>query len=223
MRRYWIFIGLGAVAVFAAGMLVVTAVRRASHGIHQLAGGWQTMMAGVPQKLGPVRLDGVPLGTARHLRIWRDTREGPRYLQIQVALADSALERLQACNALAAAPDSLVGKSSDLRCLTTIPDSGSRQIGELLTGDSDSVRRPIFATVSQAAKFDSGNGDDKARAVDIRATNGGAHVVVEDWSGHQLVSVDADSQHGARITIRDSTGKALFHLRADSAGVTMGH
>jgi hypothetical protein len=220
MNRYWIRIALGALGIFAVGMLLVTGVRHGKAEVSKQLEGITLASAVLPQKLGPVTLDGMRIGAVTRLRLVRDSGRARR---MEVTLAPSGREglaRLAACAALAGDLDRLLDEG--LRCAGA-DTAGQARFGTLSVAGGE-VERPLFAPAEQVARFRGEDRNDNAQVVDIRAdsTTGQAHLVVEGANGRKLVQIEADSQHGALIDIRDEHGKPIFHLQADSTGVNFG-
>jgi hypothetical protein len=223
MNRYWLRIALGALGIFAVGMLFVMGVRRGKAEVSKRLGGISLAQAMIPHKLGPVTLDGAPIGSVSRLRIIRDSARAERHMDVTlVPDGPAALARIDACAALAGDLERLFEDEGEgLRCAGA-DTAGLARFGTLATASGE-LRRPLFASAEQVAKFGHEGANDEARVVDIRADSatGKAHIVVEGANGQKLVQIDADSEHGARIDIRDEHGKPVFHLQADSNGVNI--
>lgn len=223
MNRYWMRIGLGAVGIFVVGMLLVTGVRRGKAEVGKRLSGIAFAQGIVPGKLGPVRLDGVRLGTVNRIHIARDSAAGQRRMDVTLVPGGrAALDQLAACPALTGDVDRLFDDhGAGFRCAGA-DTAGQQRFGTLAVADTD-LSRPLFAPAAQVAHFDQDDRNDGNQVIDIRADSAGgqAHITVENADGRKLVQIEADSQHGALIDIRDANGKPVFHLRADSTGVEM--
>jgi hypothetical protein len=112
MRSYWIRILLGALAVFAIGMIGVTLARRGHDKVHSvLAGSGQLT---IPLPFVPFQLDGNKLGTLERLVVNRDAPRKVSSLELEVKLADSLVARgLEGCR-LTANLDSDSGAPGDV-------------------------------------------------------------------------------------------------------------
>lgn len=100
MRGYWIRIALGAVAIFAVGMIGVTLVRRGVSGVREVAEG--TGPITLPVMFVPFKLDGQKLGTVHRVTLHRDAPKRLSSVELEVTLADSVLARgLEGCRLLA--------------------------------------------------------------------------------------------------------------------------
>jgi hypothetical protein len=222
MNRYWMRIALGAVGIFVVGMLLVTGVRRGKAEVSKRIGGIALASAMMPQKLGTMTLDGDRIGTVTRLRIARDS-VGTRRMDLTLTPSGRAgADHLASCGALAGDLEHLLGdESGGFRCAGA-DTAGQARFGTVAVASGDVVR-PLFASAAQVARFEREDRNDEAQTVDVRADSatGQAHVLVQGADGRNLVRIDADSQNGALIDIRDEHGKSVFHLKADSTGLEM--
>ena len=100
MRNYWMRIVLGAVAIFAVGMIGISLVRRGMRGVHEGAEG--TGPITVPIAFVPFKLEGRKLGTLSKLVLYRDAPKQLSSVELEVKLADSMLARgLEGCRLVA--------------------------------------------------------------------------------------------------------------------------
>lgn len=180
MRTYWLKIILGAVAIFAVGMLVVTGIRRASHGVHELAEGSGNITIPLPFGILPFKVDGERLGSIERVTLERSAPKVITSLRL-VAKLDSGVspERLAGCS-LAGHRITELDESSSFECIrtdsaaaTAAPapaaqagnaDSGGAQVtateappapalvpfGVVLVGD---MQIPLMLTPSDIAEF----------------------------------------------------------------------
>jgi hypothetical protein len=104
MRNYWMRIALGALGVFAVGMIAVTLVRRGLAKVNDVVTGSGPLS--IPLALIPFQLNGNKLGTLQRLVLYRETPKKVSSVQLEVKLNDSLLARgLEGCR-LAANLDS---------------------------------------------------------------------------------------------------------------------
>ena len=89
MRSYWVKIVLGAVGIFALGMVVVTAIRRATNQVRVYRDTSDPVSIPFPFGILPFRLDGVKLGTVEHLTLLRDSPQGISNIRLLIKLSDS--------------------------------------------------------------------------------------------------------------------------------------
>lgn len=105
MRNYWMRIVLGAVAIFAVGMIGISLVRRGLHGVHEVAEG--TSPIRVPLAFVPFKLEGRNLGKVSKLVLYRSAPKQLSSVELEVKLADSVLARgLEGCRLVANLDDS---------------------------------------------------------------------------------------------------------------------
>jgi hypothetical protein len=91
MRNYWLRIVLGAVAIFAVGMIGVTLARQGVGRVRNVVEG--TGPISVPIAFIPFKLDGQKLGTVSKIVLQRDAPKQIASVELQIKLADSAVAR----------------------------------------------------------------------------------------------------------------------------------
>src|SRR5215213_5963422 len=89
MRSYWLRILLGALAVFAIGMVGVSMVRRGRDKVTEVMAGTGPLT--IPLPFIPFKLDGNKLGMVEQLVVNRDAPKKVSSLDLQVKLDDSLL------------------------------------------------------------------------------------------------------------------------------------
>ena len=92
---YWTKIGLGALAIFAVGMVIVTMGRRGTDWVDHVAHSASTIS--VPIVFVPFRLDGRDIGSIRRLNIMRDAPDHVTGATIEVKLGGRAELPAEAC------------------------------------------------------------------------------------------------------------------------------
>lgn len=96
MRNYWLRILLGAVAIFAVGMVGVTLARQGMGRVRGVVEGSGPIT--LPVAFLPFKLDGERIGTIQRIRIFRTAPKQVRSVNVQVRLADSVSpSRLERC------------------------------------------------------------------------------------------------------------------------------
>ena len=130
MRNYWLRIVLGALAIFAVGMLIAKMVRRGSVAVHQIAEGSGPISVPLPGFV-PFSLDGNRLGSVRRITMYRDAPKRPSSFVVSVSLPDSvASDRLARCIILVDTSQNSAGTSADInaktafRCLSAADTAG---------------------------------------------------------------------------------------------------
>src|SRR6476661_4234220 len=127
MRNYWIRIALGALGVFAVGMVVVAIVRRLATTVKTVAESSDPIT--IPLAFVPFRVDGDRLGTFDQAVLIRKSPKKVTALELGVKLEDSAsVRRLDDCVLLArfatkAAGGDVEFNDADFACLR--PDSAT--------------------------------------------------------------------------------------------------
>jgi hypothetical protein len=89
MRNYWLRIVLGAVAVFAVGMVGVTLARQGAGRVRNVVEG--TGPLSVPVAFIPFKLDGQKLGTVSKIVLQRTVPKHISSVEVQIRLSDSAI------------------------------------------------------------------------------------------------------------------------------------
>lgn len=198
MRNYWLRIVLGALAIFAVGMLIAKMVRRGSVAVHQIAEGSGPISVPLPGFV-PFSLDGNRLGSVRRITMYRDAPKRPSSFVVSVSLPDSvASDRLARCIILVDTSQNSAGTSADInaktafRCLSAADTAGKDLVpfGSIVIrsrGDSfpfllprkvvDEMRNPSRPTADSisAAVAESLGAADSVRAPDsTRAAAPGA-------------------------------------------------
>ena len=238
MRSMWVKIGLGAGAVFALGMMVVTitgaarnAAKAAVHGSLMRAS--QVLASAAARSDLPFRLGGVPIGTIRNVDIQRTIRGELPQVRLVVDLSPPGLSsRLEDC-ILVPAQDGDFRPDQGFRCAdgsatdqATIgfarfePGAVDRPIRvgpalarELRRGDPFEARADLGGQVRISAKGDSGE------LVDLLADSGGVSLRVQDEMQRAVLRLLADST-GASLRVRGADGKVV-RLEANRAGLTI--
>lgn len=93
--NYWTKIGLGALAIFAVGMVLVGMGRRGTEWVEHVAHSASTIS--VPIVFVPFRLDGRDIGSIRRLDIMRDAPDHVTGATIAVKLAERAKLPAEGC------------------------------------------------------------------------------------------------------------------------------
>jgi hypothetical protein len=100
MRGYWMRIALGALAIFAVGMVGVTLARRSIGSVRQVAEGSGPIT--LPVMFVPFKLDGQKLGTVTKVVLHREAPKRLSAVELGVKLSDSVLARgLEGCRLVA--------------------------------------------------------------------------------------------------------------------------
>ena len=100
MRNYWLKILLGALAVFAVGMIGVTLARRGIAGVERVVASDKPLT--IPLGLVPFELQGERLGKLDQVTLFRKSPQEVTAVELEVNLADSLVARgLAGCRLVA--------------------------------------------------------------------------------------------------------------------------
>jgi hypothetical protein len=95
MRNYWLKIVLGALGIFAVGMIIRTIVRAGHDEVMHVVETSDPIS--IPVAFVPFKLDGERLGTIRRITILRDQPKRPTAVEFSVRMSDSVSARLADC------------------------------------------------------------------------------------------------------------------------------
>jgi hypothetical protein len=130
MRNYWLKIVLGALVIFAAGMVIAKGINKGSAAVHEIADGAGPISIPLPGFV-PFSLDGTRLGSVRRITMYRSAPKLPSSFAVSVQLADSVpSERLARCIIMLDTTDKQSGGSFNVnantafRCLTPADTAG---------------------------------------------------------------------------------------------------
>jgi hypothetical protein len=216
MRSLWSKIGIGALAIFLVGMMLITLGRQAKTAAAEaintaLESPAFAKVASAASDI-PFRLDGERLGTVRRANIRRDHAGGLPEVNLNVDLYDpGALGELKGCVLV---PEHRHGFDFDRGFSCAAGLTGDLvEVGRVSFSPGD-LERPLMVEPADAA--DLSQGDPFEATADL----GGAVRVNVRGHGGELVRLLAD-QHGANLKVNDELGRALVRLFADSNGATI--
>jgi hypothetical protein len=217
MKTLWGKIGLGALGVFGAGMLLITVVGDAKSAARSAV--ISALGAGIPEAAQanaapdmPFRLAGDQLGLIRRMVVQRESSGAIPDVKLEVELSDPRfLARIRHCNLV---PDGNNDFDFErgFQCESG-PVEGYLSVGSV-TFYPGHLTRPVM--VLRKLESDLRDGDA------FRATaqmDGDVRVTARGKDG-KLVRIRADSS-GANIRINDAVGRALLRLLADSNGASL--
>jgi hypothetical protein len=179
MRTYWLRILLGALAVFAVGMIGITFARRTRDSVTAVVTGSGPLS--IPLPFVPFELEGNKLGRLERLVVNREAPKKVSSVDLEVKLDDSLLVQGLAGCRLAANLESDSSKSGDINfrshrledrafffCAKS--DSGLVEFGTVKLAPGD-VTVPLLVPLSLAEQMRAGNwGDhDTADSADVLA------------------------------------------------------
>jgi hypothetical protein len=209
MRTYWLRILLGALAVFAVGMIGITFARRTRDSVTAVVTGSGPLS--IPLPFVPFELEGNKLGRLERLVVNREAPKKVSSVDLEVKLDDSLLVQGLAGCRLAANLESDSSKSGDINfrshrledqafffCAKS--DSGLVEFGTVRLTPGD-VTVPLLVPVSLAEQ--------------LRAGNWGDH---SDTDSADVLAERAESIAGKAEAAADSIDEAVGEREAVSAG-----
>ena len=220
MRRYWTRITLGALGIFALGMLVVSAGRKGVDHVKQLAA---QQVVKLSHGVAPFQIDNRRLGTLTEVGMDPERSDRFPFINLTVEL-DPGIPAadLGDCTLLARDLESLEGDKG-LHCDPGISRDSLVEMG-LLTFEPSGETVGIYIAKSQLKDvpwFNQPSSEvppSSEGSLSLQANAGGAFMLIKDEKGRPVFQLNADSS-GAFIQIRDSNGKEVVRFHADSQGV----
>lgn len=218
MRSIWVRAGVGALLVFALGMMLYTAVRatkaRAKQALMELKADLDSGAVVAFDHLDravPFVLDGRKLGRLTELTLTPGEGGAMPALTAVVALDRDHLDpvMLSTCDLVPVSPDKFE-VSQGFRCATP-GERGLRSLGEVRF-EPVGVVRPVRADRAALAQLR------QRGRITIDSSRRGVHADITGDSG-EIVRINADS-NGAYIHVNDGKGKEVL-LRADKSGLVV--
>jgi hypothetical protein len=235
MRNLWAKIGLGAVGVFAVGMMLITVGQQAKAATKEVlataaqhAASWTGELAARAEM--DFLLNGEAIGRVQQVEIRRAaTGDLPQVRAVVRLTAPGAERALEGC-ILEPEGGTDMDVERGFRCAasgTDLVDLGeivfepagfTRPVRvtrtaetELRQGDPFAVQAEVGGRVQVEAT------GDNAELVRILAGQHGANIKVNDEFGRNLVRLLADST-GAMLRVRDENGRDVIHMQAGKHG-----
>jgi len=217
MRGFWMKIGFGAAAVFAAGMLVLTLGREAKDAAAQALagalrdGGSVSTVSNAPSDI-PFRLDGDRIGEVRHLSMRRPARGQLPEVDLAVELTDPGARADLARCILVPAQRGDFSLDRGFECAQGMTGH-LVELGQVRFTPGN-LERPLMLEPADAGELR--HGDPFQATADL----GGKVRVEAQGDGGELVRLLLD-RSGANIRIRDELGRTVLRLLADSSGASL--
>ena len=224
MRNYWLRILLGALAIFAIGMVGVTLVRSGVNHVHSVVEGDGPIE--IPLAFIPFSMDGERLGNVEHLVFYRSGPKRVRAVEVEVALEDSLLAQgLSGCRLTANLEGGPANEGVNIKA-----GSDSGHTFSCLRGDSvpenlvefgeavfqpGEVRVPLFLDRELVADLQKGFDSDSGSAVVIDGDSIAAEAKREVDSALAAAGLQAQAVGRAGRRLGDSLRSAAL-ARADS-------
>ena len=224
MRNYWMRIALGALGIFAVGMIAVTVVRGGLARVNDVVEGSGPIS--IPLAIIPFQLNGNKLGKLQRLVLYRETPKKVSSVQLEVKLDDALLARgLEGCR-LAANLDSEEHPGHGIRvraagwnkgtfwCIKEGADSGLVEYGRAVFRPGE-VTVPLLLPQGLVDDLRKGDFGDDSDSSDIADSISEAVEARADSIGDVAErTADSISQRGDRLA--DSL-RTEGQRRADSA------
>ena len=236
MRTYWLRILLGALAVFAVGMIGVTFARRTRDTVTAVVTGSGPLS--IPLPFVPFELEGNKLGRLERLVVNREAPKKVSSVDLEVKLDDSLLVQGLAGCRLAANLESDSSKSGDINfrshrledqafffCAKS--DSGLVEFGTVSLTPGD-VTVPLLVPVSLAEQLRSGNWGDHgdADSADVLAERAESLAGKAEAAADSVAELAGQRAAASARAMGSRLGDSLRvagKMRAESLHTALGH
>jgi hypothetical protein len=219
MQRYWLRIALGALGVFALGMIAISIYRNGRARVEALANSADPIT--IPLAIMPFQVDGDRLGRIQEVQIRRDAPKRVSGVGLVVKMSDSAAtEDLLADCRLTIHDAPADHRSPSFHCATPADSlADSLTVFGEVRFEPGSVVRAFFLPARVVDEWREGRSgliqfDEQHRVAQSQSR---AVIKIDNDSGDTVFELHADST-GARLRIRDDSGHEVFKMDADSAG-----
>jgi hypothetical protein len=221
MRSYWLRILLGALAVFAIGMVGVSMIRRGRAKVTEVMAGTGPLT--IPLPFVPFQLDGNKLGMVEQLVVNRNAPKKVSSVDLQVKLDDSLLVQGLAGCRLAANLESDSTKPDDVNVhvnrmgekaffFCAKGDSGLVPFGTV-TLEPGHVSVPLLVPTSLAETLQNGRwGDESGDSTDVMAERAESIADAAEAVADSIQEVQRDSR---REQVREIKSRMADSLRAE--------
>ncbi|MEO8295792.1 MAG: hypothetical protein ABI613_09770 [Gemmatimonadota bacterium] len=214
MNRYWIRITLGAIGIFALGMVLVQAGRKGVSRVRQLV---MNQTVTLPGDVAPFRVDRQRLGIVRQVSVTPRQDEDFPLINLTVAADSQAgLAELEHCVLLVRDADQIRSETG-LHCAElSMPEREKlREVGQV-TFEPGGEKFSIYTPADDHAIALTGTAASPAKeSFRMLADGRGAFLEIRDKTGRPVFQLNADSL-GASLTVRDSNGREVVRFKADS-------
>jgi hypothetical protein len=236
MRTYWLRILLGALAVFAVGMIGIHFARRTRDTVTAVVTGSGPLS--IPLPFVPFELEGNKLGRLERLVVNREAPKKVSSVRLEVKLDDSLLVQGLAGCRLAANLESDSSKSGDINfrshrledqafffCAKS--DSGLVEFGTVSLTPGD-VTVPLLVPVSLAEQLRAGNWGDHADAdsADVLAERAESLAGKAEAAADSVAELEGQRAAASTRAMGSRLGDSLRtagKLRAESLHTALGH
>jgi hypothetical protein len=226
MRNYWLKILLGAVAIFAVGMIVVRLARSATHKVREVATTADPITIPFPGSFVPFNLDGRRVGSLKEMTIYRSAPKVPDHIDLEVALADSiAPSRIAGC-ILVAEQLKNIDEHTSFTCMTAKDTAGRDLVkfGSIDIRGSDAEPRVVLAPRAEMERMRRDFTEDRAEhtrdSVDARADRTADSIETEANRIADSVEAVAESSRGqveAQIEAQRAVAESIRNVAREKA------
>lgn len=212
MKNYWFKIIVGAVGIFAIGMLIVTAIRKTRNQVHRISQTSDPINIPFPFGIIPFKLNGTRLGSVEHLTLLRDSPKGISNIRLRIKLADSvSADQLSDC-ALVVDDVEHIDERTTFRCVKSDTTGlGLVPYGEVSLEGSDATFQ-LLLPATEVANLRS-DGADQQIEEGADSVTSAAEALAD--SIREVNSERADSIRDAAMEKADSIREAAMRM-ADS-------
>ncbi|HSM17602.1 MAG TPA: hypothetical protein VK845_11485 [Gemmatimonadales bacterium] len=232
MRRYWIGIAFGVLAVFVSGLVLMRAGREGARLVERTLESADPIS--IPLAFVPFRLGGREVGTIREVQFLRSSPEVVRGVDLDVRVEDRAVvDKLRDCT-LATSGIGNFNRKTSFECLDqTVAQSGEFVSFGTVTVEETGIVRALFIPAKEVARWQHDDSAQHAQHIQpqtmerlaqaiaqIKADSGGLTINVWDALKQAGLQFKADSD-GAVLHIADEASGAKLFMRADSSGVVI--
>lgn len=223
MRCYWFRIGAGAVAIFFVGMMIIGFTRRGVDQVKELASSIDDVS--IPTDFVPFSIGGDRFGWLEKVGIERGPTGELSSLRLIARIDDPAAQSGLADCRIGLGDLTDLDHLDGFSCVSEADSASGRFVpfGAIRlepAGESRTLYAPsaMIQEVRAAVQPKVESVPSDAR-LHLRANEAGAHLDIQG-DGEGLFYLRADSS-GARIVIRDDSGRVVLNLKADSTGAAM--
>ena len=213
MRRYWIGIAFGVLAVFVSGLVIMRAGREGARLVERTLESADPIS--IPLAFVPFRLGGREVGTIREVQFLRSSPEVVRGVDLDVRVEDRAVvDKLRDCTLATSGIGNFSPKTS-FECLDqTVAQSGEFVSFGTVTVEETGIVRALFIPAAEVAEWQRDDHVQHAKHLERIQPQ------AMERLAQAIAQIKADSD-GAVLHIADEASGAKFFMRADSSGVVI--
>ena len=214
MRKLWIRIGIGAGAIFAAGMFVVTLARQVrASAVDAIRSGGRFAM---PLAILPFEVDGERVGSVREINVERSSGGQAKRISIVVNLKGFDPEGLADCALVLGGHRRHQGGLFDCLGEAELAHGDYVRVGEVRFEPRGLVRPILLHRAHARDWFD----EAEAAEVQLQADAEGANLLIEGEEGEGSLRLQAN-EAGLLLQARDASGGEVVKIQADAKGLNV--